>query len=388
MNEKIEKWLESVKGKVNDFEFNLLTRAAYTLDANVIYNPEDRPWKPYICVYPSKDYPFYSGIWNWDSAFHAEGLSYWDCELAKQSVYGFFSFQDEKGMLPDVVWNSGEKVDWFTKPPVFAQAVKKVYTKCKDSEFIKEMYPKLCKNAEFWEKYRYYEGLFHYDSFSKGKPKYIEDARNESGWDNSVRWDIPIYDLWAIDLNCFMHDYYCAMSFLANELGLEDEMRTWKSKAEKLAELINAKLWDDENKCYVDVNRFTGEKSTVLTPASFMPLYSKIAPAEYAEHMNLIARDENKFYKGMPTVAYDNPGYEHDGYWRGPTWLNVAYFAAKGLANYGFDTAGEIKDTILGWCDMNKDGIYENYDPISGKGLRNACFSWSCVFIIEFILNF
>lgn len=50
----------------------------------------------------------------------------------------------------------------------------------------------------------------------------------------------------------------------------------------------------------------------------------------------------NKFYPGMPIVTYDDPEYSQK-YWRGNTWLNVAYFAAKGLKNHGFK---EIADGI------------------------------------------
>ena len=101
--------------------------------------------------------------------------------------------------------------------------------------------------------------------------------------------------------------------------------------------------------------------------------------------MRMIA--ENYFKDKMPTVSYDNPGYSND-YWRGPTWLNVAYFAAKGLKNYGFEVADRIKENILNMCFDEKGGIFENYDSITGKGLCCDHFSWSSVFIIEFILNF
>ena len=85
--------------------------------------------------------------------------------------------------------------------------------------------------------------------------------------------------------------------------------------------------------------------------------------------------------------SFDNPQYSSD-YWRGPTWLNVAYFAAKGHKNYNFYVADKIKENILDMCYQNKDGIYENYDSITGRGLCCNHFSWSCVFIIEFILGF
>ena len=88
----------------------------------------------------------------------------------------------------------------------------------------------------------------------------------------------------------------------------------------------------------------------------------------------------------MPTAPFSDANYSND-YWRGPTWLNVAYFAAKGLKDYGHQVAEDIKEWILNACYNEKGGIYENYDSKTGKGLCCDHFSWSSVFIIEFILN-
>lgn len=118
-----------------------------------------------------------------------------------------------------------------------------------------------------------------------------------------------------------------------------------------------------------------------------MPLFIEIASEERAEWLNKLAMDPNKFYSGMPTVAYDDPEYSRT-YWRGPTWLNIAYFAAKGLKNYGFKSADKIKETILNWVANEKRGIFENYDSKTGEGLYCDHFSWSSAFVIEFILNF
>ena len=156
-------------------------------------------------------------------------------------------------------------------------------------------------------------------------------------------------------------------------------------KANDLSNMINQKMWDSKNCYYADTNRFTEEVSDVLTPASFMPLYINIATKEQAKAMEIIARE--KFKSKMPTVSFDNPEYSTD-YWRGPTWINVAYFAAKGLKNYGFEVADKIKENILNMCYNEKGGIYENYDSVTGEGFCCNHFSWSSVFIMEFILNF
>ncbi len=383
MSERAEKWIKDTCAALSVRDAELVARAVHILENNV-FRGQKFPWDPYLGISPGL--PGFKGIWNWDTAFIAEGVSYFDTELAESSINAFFVFQDSRGMLPDVVFPDGRKVDQFTKPPVFAKAVETVYRRGKNREFLETIYPKLVKNEVFWTHYRMHDGLLHYDSFDKDSEDYLLHVRYESGWDNAVRWDKPICDFWAIDLNCFMVEFYRSMQYLASELGKTDDISVWKQKEKSLSELICERMWNEELNAYVDVNRFTGEKSDVLSPASFMPLYIGIAPKEYAERMDKTAHE--KFLPGMPTVSYDNPAHGTD-YWRGPTWLNVAYFAAKGLKNYGFDnTANTIKETLLGWCEKNPDGLYENYDSVTGKGLCFSQFSWSSAFVIEFILGF
>lgn len=365
----------------NDRDKELAKRAYCTLMGNV-YPNEGFLWSPYRCITPGKNN--FHGIWNWDSAFHAVGVSRWDIQLAKESILGFLQFQREDGLLPDVIWENGEIVSTFSKPPVFAWAAEIVYKRDKNIDFIKEIYPKLVRNMDYWLKNRCYDGLFFYDADNKQTKDYLTRVKYESGWDNSVRWDKGITEYWAIDLNCFMVMSYRSLSFMAAELDLKDDCKKWKKKEIILSELINNKMWDSEKGYYADTNKFTGEVSDVLSPASFMPLYIRIATKEQAKCMEIV--EQENFKCKMPTVPFDNPEYSND-YWRGPTWLNVAYFAAKGLKNYGFDVADKIKESILNMCFDEKDGIYENYDSMTGKGLYCDHFSWSCVFILEFILN-
>ncbi len=88
-----------------------------------------------------------------------------------------------------------------------------------------------------------------------------------------------------------------------------------------------------------------------MSPASFMPLYIGIATEERTGYM--------------------------------------ARFAAKGLKDYGYyKTAEGILGTILSWVEHDGEYIHENYNSITGEGLYNPKFSWSAVFVIEFILNF
>lgn len=377
-----EEFLQNVKQQVSGRDFKLIEKAVWVLQDNVVWD-ETLPWGKKRCVVPCMS--GFPGIWNWDTAFHCLGLSRMDPEFAMEHMETFCSYQKEDGLFPDVIFFDGRVVDTFGKPPVMAWACEVVYKRSKDLEFLKRMYVRLLKNVEFWENKRNYKGLFHYDAAVVDGVKKSLEVRYESGWDNSVRWDIEEPEVfWAIDLNCFMIMTYRSMSFIAKELGILNT--DWKKKAENLTKLVEEKLWSETQECYVDRNYQTDELSDVLTLASFMPLYIGIASKEHAEGCMRAA--EKHFLCGMPTVAYDHPEHGTD-YWRGLTWLNVAYFAAKGLKDYGYtEIANQIRHTILAWVEKDGDCIHENYNSKTGEGCGAPYFSWSAVFVMEFLLDF
>jgi neutral trehalase len=100
-----------------------------------------------------------------------------------------------------------------------------------------------------------------------------------------------------------------------------------------------------------------------------MPLFIRIASPERAARVAKVAADPAKFFPGMPTAAYDTPGYESRGYWRGSTWLNTSYFSLKGLQEYGHDQLAEkMRSTLLTWMSRNPSDLFEHYDSKTGEG--------------------
>ncbi len=376
-------WLNRYKDKVSERDFVLLEKAYDVLARNTV-RYDNAPWGNKSVISPWVGGS--EGIWNWDSAFHAMTVSRFDTGLAKDCIDCFMQYQRADGMLPDVIYADGSIIDNYSKPPVMACAVLTVFENGGDMDFLKENYNRLVESEKFWTRDRQDGGLFFYSAQNEPEKDDYLHPRWESGWDNSPRWDRPIIDMWAIDLNCFMVGYYGSMSKMAKILGVPHD--EWDNKQNQLSRLIEENLFDECIGAYVDRNRKSGEYSTVLSPASFMPLFVGIASDEHARAMAELAADKNKFYPGMPTVAYDDPTFS-TGYWRGQTWLNVAYFAAKGLKDKGFTRlSNQIKEFLLDMVyDNCEEGIFENYDTVNRKGMYCRYFSWSAAFVIEFILN-
>jgi putative isomerase len=376
-------WPSKPTRTVTQFDLELLNRAKATLLGNQVAGDA---WKPYRGIMPSLG--TYRGIWNWDSAFHAIGISHWDDKLAREQLKIMLDKQLPSGALPDVIWENGKMVTAFTKPPVMAWAVAVVDHRSPDTAFLQETYPRLVKLGTFFmnERGGQSDGLFYYAG---------TDTGTDSGWDDSIRWDDGYrrsttnqHRLWAVDLNCYMFMHYRAMAYLADRLHLPQDRQTWLKKADELAAHINEKLWDQQLGFYVDRDRVTGKNGPALSPAGFMPMFVHLAPAARAARMAKLAADPNKFFPGMPTAAYDTPGFQSHGYWRGSTWLNTSYFALKGLLDYG-DTrlATSMRSKLLGWMAGDPSTIWEYYDSKDGKGNGAKGFGWSSAFLIAFVLD-
>ncbi|MGC9198174.1 MAG: amylo-alpha-1,6-glucosidase [Acidobacteriaceae bacterium] len=375
-------WLQRTVDGLPAQQAQLIRRAQATLLGNAISLPA---WKPYRGVEPSRS--SYPGIWNWDSAFHAIAISHWDPDLARQQFAILFRRQLPDGELPDVIYANGSTVTGNTKPPVMAWAIAVVDRRSPDTEFLRKMYPKLVRLDDFWMKNRggARDGLFYYAG---------ADVGFDSGWDNSIRWDDGYrmahsddHRLWAIDLNCYMVMHDRAMASIADRLGLSADSRRWNRAADLLAQAINQRLWDNKIGFYVDRDRTTGREGPALSPAGLMPLFVGIAPPDRAARVAQMAADPHKFFPGMPTVAYDTPGYESHGYWRGAAWLNTSYFALKGLEQYGYTEVAEaMRSRLLGWVARDRS-IREYYDSRNGKGYGARDFGWSAAFTLALILD-
>ena len=98
----------------------------------------------------------------------------------------------------------------------------------------------------------------------------------------------------------------------------------------------------------------------------------------------IIANRPGKFRTahGFATEPLTSKYYTTDGYWRGPIWAPATMLLAEGL-----DSAGEhalAKKVREDFCRMaQQSGMYENFDAISGDGLRDPAYTWtSSVFLI------
>ena len=355
-------------------------------------------------LFPSYHYRWFNGFWSWDSWKHSVGLSYYKPDLAKKQIKLMFEFQNDDGFVADVVYRDTtiEAHNYRdTKPPLSAWAVAKIYERDKDLEFVEYMYPKLKKYHYWWYNKRDHDqdGVCEYGSTDGS----LIAAKWESGMDNAIRFDDSeilkngegAYSLnqESVDLNAYLYAEKLYLAQLAKALNNNDS-ETYLKEAETLKEIIQIQFFDTEDGWFYDTSLdgktfIKGEGSEGWTA-----LWAKAATQEQAEKVKNRMMNPDKFFTNVPfqTMSADHEKFDPlKGYWRGPNWLDQAYFGVKGLRNYGYNTEADkatiqILEGAEGLLGKGKP-IRENYHPLSGEGLHAKNFSWSAAHIIMLLLE-
>ncbi|NVK52368.1 MAG: trehalase [Flavobacteriaceae bacterium] len=351
-------------------------------------------------LFPSYHYKWFNGFWSWDSWKHSVGLSYYNTDLAKKQIKLMFEFQNPDGFVPDCVYRDTtiENHNYRdTKPPLSAWAVAKIYEKDNDIEFVKYMYPKLKLYHQFWYAKRDHDqdGLCEYGSTDGS----LVAAKWESGMDNAIRFDNSkivkngknaySIDQESVDLNAYLYAEKKYLAQLATALNNENDATKFTQEAAILKTKIQTQFYDANDGWFYDTNLdgtqfIKGEGSEGWTA-----LWAKAATQEQAEAVRKRMLNPKKFFTKVPfqTMSADHEKFNPlKGYWRGPNWLDQAYFGVKSLRNYGFnEDADKATMQILkggeGILGKGKS-IRENYHPLTGKGLNAQNFSWSAAHII------
>ncbi|MDD3664181.1 MAG: trehalase family glycosidase [Bacteroidales bacterium] len=354
-------------------------------------------------VFPSSFYRGFYGFWAWDSWKQAAACAWFHPALAREQIRLLFSRQDSAGMVPDVIYeNSADDNFRDTKPPLAAWAVNEVYEATGDKSFVKQMLPQLLHYHQWW--------FLHRDADGNGLCSWgstdgtLEAANWESGMDNAIRFDQAELvksgnGAWCMkqespDLNGFLYAEKVFLARLLSVAGRVDEADAMLQSADRLKVLINKYLWNEKEGFYFDRYGEKGAFVSVASPEGWLPLWAGVADTAQAQAVAALVGQPDRFRTlvPFPSVEARASGFAPEkGYWRGPVWLDQAYFALAGLRRYGLN---ELADSLqhqllLGASGINDKGepLYENYHPVTGAGLNAPHFSWSAAHLLLLLMQ-
>jgi glutaredoxin len=358
-------------------------------------------------------------VFNPDYIDHFPGPEYWNAQRS--------------GKLPHGMYTSG-----ISQPPVHAtmlvRAAELDPDKGRAKRFLKEIYPKLKKFHDFFFNNR--------DPHSEHLVYIVHPW--ESGLDNSPLWDEPLAAIkgstrWASQMqraydrlaekgkrpkrayiekysflveNLFSCNYdwsriaqshpFRVQDVLFNSILCKSETdladiakitgndpAVHLERAQMVREALNEKLWVEKQGLFCNFDLTNNRMINRDTIFSYLPLFADVPGKEEGK----VLLDELKTHcfcvadgdcVAIPSYDMCQADFEGEFYWRGPVWININWYLAKGVRKYGDkELADWIEDSLITLAE--RFGYYEYYDPNTGKGLGAKDFSWTAALIIDLV---
>lgn len=331
---------------------------------------------------PSKIH--YVGVWLWDQFFHAIAYRHVDARLAEDQIRIMLDHQRADGMLPDAVFDEGMVTHLtfpveadVTKPPLIAWAVLKLYEKSGHLDFLEEVYEPICRCHAWWLEQRANgNGLCEYrHPFS-------------SGLDDSPLWDegMPVV---APDLNTYLCLQAESLARMAELIGKSDEAAEHRAEADRIVGRMMEALWSEADGMFMP--QHAGKPVDVKTPFGLLPLWTGRLPEATIERLIHHLTDPEMFWTTwpLPTVAANDPKFDPQQMWRGPTWVNINYMFVEALERVGRpELARSLRRKTLDLIKLHGD-IFEYYNPLTGDHPPKAApiFGWTSAVYIDLAIQ-
>lgn len=370
--EKFQDWLLKMPTLPEEYS-NSRQLASYALWSNTINKGGN--YKRDGVILMSKNILHY--VWSWDNCFTAMACSYNLPELALNQLRVIFDYQKENGKLPDVVCHS--HLIWaHVKPPIHGWTLRKMMNNSELSDAqLQEMYILLEKWTNYW--------LDHRDSNNNGLPEY---HNGNDCMDNGTEFDVNgVIDTYGHFESANLYAYLVLQLDLLHDLAKKfnkpEEAKKWQEKSDKLLDLMIQKTWNGERFITTEIDKNTVNEKSQSLLAYHPIILGKKLPVEIRTKLINDLKNEGYLTEwGLASENLKSPFFNEDGYWRGPIWAPSTMIIVDGLNECGeHEFAKEISKKYIDLCV--KSGFRENFNPITGEGLRDASFSWTAsVFLI------
>jgi len=396
------------KGVPEAITNNLFWMILYQPGNHQLYTPAGRRW-----IFPKPDGTAdHWTIFEWDSFFNALEVSIESSKYALDIARAVLETQYPNGNIPNWRGRFGGTPDR-SQPPVGSYAVLKLFQKLGNLDSLKFAYPYLEKWHSFWKAKKENgqarrdgngDGLLEWGSdeelISKKVPPWEENVEKktraawESGQDDLPNWDEASFspETGTLTMNCvdlnslYALDAWC-LAQIANILNNKSDYEKYLGEYEKMKELINKNLWNENEGFYFD-RYWDGRFSTKKAASSFYPLLARIPDENRALRMLKRLLNPREFWGDyvIPSISRDDPAFKDQQYWRGTIWPPTNYLVYQGLKAYGFDAVASdyaAKSSTLflrSW--ENFQLCPENYDSRTGEAGGQRYQSWGPLFAL------
>jgi len=328
---------------------------------------------------------FAHSLFVWDSSFTALAYAYgWRAFPVYASLDCLYARQEDGGHIErhnDVRDNQPSLLEpgFGPNPPLMALAEKAIASISGDTDRLRQIYRPL-KEHYVWlqAQRRLPDGTYWTTGLA-------------NGLDNS-----PSNGLGYPDLTAQMAHFAETLGWIAEQIGVEEDVPYWTSQCEEIATALNAHLWASELGCY-STSLAEGGHVPHKIITTFWPLWAGIVPEERQRALSDLARDPATFNRlhPLPSLSGDSSLFDPKGnYWRGSVWAPTACAALKGFWREG--ETGLARE----FCVRHLQQLHEVHEKTGGVFWENyaadfpepgsascANYSWTAANAISLLLE-
>lgn len=290
-----------------------------------------------------------------DACFHAITLAHYDPALARDAILSVLECLRDDGSLPFRMDVCGDPSD-ITHLPALCMAIWYLFEVTGDKELLQNTKEAL-------------ERCIEWDLANRRSPSGLMTWYTEGGGDGELLRPDRTEKLEALDYSVFMANEMKCMNKIHAALGdLADAMR-WDAMSREMIALIDERLWDARSNCYFD-RTWDGEFRRVLTPASFLPMFTEMCDPRRARM--LVSRIESMMSCEfpLPSAMPESGGNDAADLRQSGVRILSNYFVYIGLLRYGYgELAARLRAKTIEGVDKQfraSGNVFAGYDPRGG----------------------
>lgn len=184
----------------------------------------------------------------------------------------------------------------------------------------------------------------------------------------------------CVSTTALLHRAEEDLAWLADQLGVNGIDAG--ARLQRWTDALQGPLWTPSG--FRDRDLVTGSVIDVEGAYELVPLCCS-APTE-AQVARVVERLSTRYAAPWPVPTMPTNAEPFNGrlYWRGPTWLNVNWLIARGLAAHGHvEAAKQLAERTVALVSTH--GPHEHHDPHTGEPHGARAFTWSAALALDLV---
>ncbi|RKN51139.1 MGH1-like glycoside hydrolase domain-containing protein [Micromonospora endolithica] len=180
-----------------------------------------------------------------------------------------------------------------------------------------------------------------------------------------------------------------ALADIATLLGADPGPH--RQRAARITEALVRRLYDPVTGTFHPRDLRTDRLIPARTALGLMPLLLPDLPAGPAATVMEEACSARfglarRMDRPLPSHDRTAPDFEPLRYWRGPSWLNLAWLLHRGLRAHGRpDLAAGLRRSMIDL--VARAGCHEYFHPDTGAGLGSPAFAWTAALLLDVLAD-